>query len=83
MNIELSGSDLTRIMLERGDKQVWCAVSNDSDDNAMSIIKNTNDNFIMYIVAFKESYFFCNQGEAWQYAVPVKKTELTQHELGL
>ena len=83
MNTELSGSDLTRIMLERGDKQVWCAVSNDSDANAIAIIKNTNDNFIIRIVAFKDSHFFCDEGEAWQYAVPVKKTELTQDELGL
>ena len=35
MNGEITGSDLTRALLERGDKQVWCAVDDESDEQAM------------------------------------------------
>lgn len=38
MNDVLLGNDLTCAMLERGDKQVWCAVSNISIEQAMSTI---------------------------------------------
>ena len=39
---KLVGSDLTRAMLERGDQQVWCAVSNESEQDAINTIKNVD-----------------------------------------
>lgn len=36
VNNDLIGSNLTRTMLERGDKQIWCAIDNDSDKQAMT-----------------------------------------------
>ena len=51
MNNRLSGSDLTRAMLERGDEQVWCAVSHKSAEHAMETIINVSSDFIMHIVA--------------------------------
>lgn len=83
MNSKLLGSDLTRAMLERGDKQVWCAVSNESEQDAMNTIKNIDGNFIMHIVTFKDGCFFCKEDSTWLYAVPIKKTLLTQDEVGL
>ena len=77
------GSDLTRAMLERGDKQVWCAVSNESEQDAMNTIKNVDSNFIMHIVVSEDGYFLCKEEGTWTYAVPIKKIPLTQNEVGL
>lgn len=83
MSSELVGSDLTRAILERGNEQVWCAVSNDSEQDAMSTIRNVDDRFITHIVSFEEGCFLCKEGKVWQFAVPVKKIPLTQDEVGL
>lgn len=83
MSPQLTGSDLTRAMLERGDQQVWCAVSNESEQDAINTIKNVDGNFIMHIVAFEDGCFLCKEDSAWSYAVPIKKTLLTQDEVGL
>lgn len=83
MSSELVGSDLTRAILERGDKQVWCAVSNESEQDAMNTIKNIDGNFIMHIVSFEDGYFLCKEEGTWKHAVPIKKTPLTQNEVGL
>ena len=83
MNDELLVSDLTRAMLERGDEQVLCAVSNESEQDAIKTIKNIDGNFIMHIVAFEDGYFLCKEESTWLYAVPIKKTLLTQDEVGL
>ncbi|WP_426138375.1 hypothetical protein [Psychrobacter sp. TWR1-1-1] len=48
MNNELKGSDLTRAMLARGDKKVWCAVCDDSDEQAM--MDHCGNDFTAYIV---------------------------------
>lgn len=83
MSPQLIGSDLTRAMLERGDKQVWCAVSNESEQDAMSTIRNVDGRFIMHVVSFEEGYFLCKEEGTWKYAIPIKKIPLTQDEVGL
>lgn len=81
MNQELTGSDLTRAMLERGDKQIWCAVSDDSDKEAMS--DQVDNDFTARIVSFKDGNFYCSSGTTWAFAVPIKIVTLTQNEAGL
>ncbi|MEC5210673.1 hypothetical protein RCH20_001749 [Psychrobacter sp. PL15] len=83
MSNELTGSNLTRAMLDRGDKQVWCATSNDSDEDAMATINSADYSFLRHIISFDNNCFFCKEGHSWQHAVPVKKIALTQDELGL
>ena len=57
MSNKLVGSSLTREMLERGDEQVWCAVSNDSEAHAMSIIENSDYSSLVYITSFHDDEF--------------------------
>lgn len=83
MLIELQGSRLTQEILERDDGQVWCAVSNVSDDHAMTAIDNGYYELLVSIVSLGDDGFVCDQGNVWQCAVPVKKIELTQDEVGL
>lgn len=83
MSPQLIGSDLTRAMLERGDQQVWCAVSNESEQDAISTIRNVDGRFIMHIVSFEDGCFHCKEDSTWSYAVPIKKILLTQDEVGL
>ena len=82
MDNKLKGSDLTRAMLERGDDKVLCAVNNDSDEHAITNIDNADYSFLKYIVSFNNSHFLCEDGTPWQHAVPVKKVEVTQQEVG-
>ena len=35
MDKELRGSELTRAMLKHGYKRIWCAISDESDEQAM------------------------------------------------
>ncbi len=81
MKKELTGSDLTRAMLERGDTEIWCAVGDDSDDGAMS--DQDNNDFTARIVSFDNESFLCTSGMAWLFAVPIKIVPLTQIEAGL
>lgn len=83
MSNKLVGSSLTREMLERGDEQVWCAVSNDSEAHAMSIIENSDYSSLVYIKSFHDDEFICRAGKSWRFAIPVRKIELTQKEVGL
>ena len=83
MNDELLVSDLTRAMLERGDEQVLCAVSNINPQQAISTIENEDSDFMTNVVAFENDRFLCEEGQVWQFAVPVKKNSLTQDEVGL
>lgn len=83
MSFELVGSDLTRAMLERGDEQVWCAVSNESEQDVINTIKNMDRNFMMHIVSFEDGCFHCKEKSTWKYAVPIKKTLLTQNDVKL
>ena len=82
MDNELRGSDLTRAMLERAEEKVWCAVNNDSDEHAMTNIDNADYSFLKYIISFNNSHFLCKNGTSWKHAVPVKKVEVTQQEVG-
>lgn len=63
------GSDLTRVMLDRGDKQIWCAVDDLSDERAIS--DHIDNDFTARIVAFRDGKFFCTAGMVWLYAVPI------------
>jgi len=83
MNNKLLGNELTRAMLARGDEQVWCAVSNESHEQAMATIRNINGDFIVHILGLEDGCFICKEGGTWRYAVPIKKTPLTQDEVGL
>ncbi|WP_198331392.1 hypothetical protein [Psychrobacter aquimaris] len=83
MSTKLVGSSLTRAMLERGDKQVWCAVSNESEQDAMNTIKNVDGKFIVHIIASEDGCFICKEEGSWKHAVPIKKIPLTQNEVGL
>ena len=79
MNGEITGSDLTRALLERGDKQVWCAVDDESDEQAM--MDHCGNDFTAYIVSFKNGFFYCSCGTTWLFAVPIKISAVTQHEM--
>jgi len=81
VNNKLTGSDLTRAMLDRGDKQIWCAVDDDSDERAIS--DQIDNDFTARIVSFRDGKFFCTAGMTWLYAVPIKISALTQEEVGL
>ncbi|MEN2752504.1 hypothetical protein AAIR29_12770 [Psychrobacter sp. FBL11] len=77
---ELMGSELTRAMLSRGDTQIWCAVSDNSDEEAMS--DQVDNDFTARIVSFDDNGFYCTAGMAWLFAVPIKISPLTQEEAG-
>ena len=44
----LRGSNLTRAMLERGHKKIWCAIDDESDEQAMTA--HDGNDFTAYIV---------------------------------
>lgn len=81
MDNKLTGSDLTRAMLDRGDKKIWCAVDDDSDERAIS--DQIDNDFTARIVSFRDGKFFCTSGMTWLYAVPIKIVPLIQEEAGL
>lgn len=81
MDDKLQGSKLTRAMLERGDKNIWCAIDDESDEQALC--GHANNDFTAHIVSFSDGKFFCSGGMPWLYAVPVKISEITQAEVGL
>ncbi len=76
MSNNLRGSNLARAMLERGDKQIWCAIADDSDEQAMTA-HDSND-FTAHIVSFKDGSFYCTGGMPWSYAVPIEISEIIQ-----
>lgn len=79
MNNGLKGSDLTRAMLARGDKEVWCAVCDESDEHAM--MDHCGNDFTAYIVAYRKGYFYCSAGTPWTYAVPIKISAVMAYEI--
>lgn len=81
MDNKLVGSDLTKAMLQRGDRQIWCAVDDNSDEQAIS--EQTHNDFKAYIVSYEEGKFFCTAGMSWLFAVPIKIAALTSEEVGL
>ncbi len=76
MHRELEGSELTRAMLKCGYKEIWCAISDESDEQAM--VENDGNDFTAYIVAFEDGYFYCTSGMQWLYAVPIKIEEIRE-----
>ncbi|WP_350562191.1 hypothetical protein [Psychrobacter sp. CAL346-MNA-CIBAN-0220] len=80
MNNKLTGSDLTRAMLKRGDQQIWCAVEDSSDEEAMA--DQINNDFTARIVSFTDGSFFCTGGMAWLFAVPIKISAMSLGEAG-
>lgn len=81
MDNKLTGSDLTRAMLKRGDKKIWCAVDDESDERAIS--DQIDNDFTARIVSFRDGKFFCTAGMTWSYAVPIKITPMTSEDVGL
>ncbi|MDE4456066.1 hypothetical protein EPB74_12465 [Psychrobacter sp. DAB_AL62B] len=81
LNNGLTGSRLTRAMLARGDQQVWCAVADYSDEEAMQDL--VNNDFTAFIVSSKENSFFCTGGMEWKFAVPIKIIALTATEVSM
>ncbi len=81
MNNKLTGSDLTRAMLARGDEQVWCAVDDESDD--IAVTDHESNDFTAHIASYQDGKFFSTSGMPWLCAVPVKIVALTQEEVGL
>ena len=68
-------------MLARGDKQVWCAVCDQSDEQAM--VDQCGNDFTAYIVSWNDRCFYCSAGMAWRYAVPIKISAIMQYEVTL
>ncbi|WP_201595188.1 hypothetical protein [Psychrobacter vallis] len=79
MNNELKGSDLTRVMLARGKKKIWCAVCDESDEQAM--MDHYGNDFTAYIMSFQNGYFYCSAGMPWSFAVPIQISAVTEHEM--
>ena len=77
--VELTGSDLCRAMLARGDKYVMCIVS--EHDDAVNI-----DSVIFPKVIYKHyAGFFMATDSNWLYAIPVNNQgePLTATDVGL
>lgn len=81
MSNVLKGSDLTRALLARGDKRIWCAVCDESDERAM--MEHCDNDFTAYIVSFRDGRFYCSAGMPWRYAVPIKISAVMQEELAI
>lgn len=78
---ELTGSHLARAMLDQGNEKVWCAVADNSDEEAIQGL--ANNDFTDVVVSFSESGFYCTSGIEWAFAVPIKITVLTEDEANL
>lgn len=81
ISTELTGSNLTRAMLNRSDQPVWCAVSDDSDEEAIQDL--VNNDFTAFISSFNEYQFYSSSGVHWSFAVPIKVCAITETEAGL
>lgn len=81
VNIQLTGSNLTRAMLSRDRKPVWCAVADYSDEEAIDNMMG-ND-FTALIVSCDEDNFFCSSGMEWSFAVPIKIVAMTESDVDL
>ena len=73
MNRELKGSNLASAMLERGDEKVWCAVSNDSDEHAMTKINNADYICLKHISLLIIIIFFAKTKRHGNMLCPLKK----------
>lgn len=81
MSNKITGSDLTRAMLQNGHKHIWCAVDDSCDEDTMQDL--VDNDFTARIVSFYDGRFYCDAGMAWSSAVPIKISMLTQDEVGL
>ncbi len=73
---ELTGSLLTRTLLERGDTPVWCAVADSCDEEAIQDL--TGNDFTALISSCDEYSFFSTSGIQWLCAVPIKIVLITE-----
>ena len=73
------GSALTRSMLENGRQEIWCAVSDVSDEDAMKDL--VGNDFTACIVDFRDGQFYCTADNGWSHAVPIEVRALTQSEV--
>ena len=74
MDKGLRGSDLARAMLKNSYRNIWGAVDDESDEQAM--LDNDGNDFTAYIVAFKNGYFHSDGGVRWLCAVSIKIEEI-------
>lgn len=74
----LAGSHLTRTMLRRENKPIWCAVSDNSDEEAMQDL--IGNDFTLFIKSYEEGKFYCTGGMQWSFAVPIKVTAVTENQ---
>lgn len=58
-DIILRGSDLARNLLAKGANKIWCAVSDNSDEEAMS--DQSYNDFRAHISKFSNEQFFVHQ----------------------
>lgn len=80
MNTKLVGSALTRAMLMSGKERVWCAISDEIDEQAMMDLDG-ND-FTACIVSYHDGSFYCEAGMSWLCAVPITIVALQQDNTG-
>ena len=80
MDSGMVGSALTRSMLENGHQEIWCAVSDVSDEDAME--DQVGNDFTACIVDFRDGQFYCTADNGWSHAVPIEVRALTQSEVG-
>lgn len=81
MHKAVTGSELTRVMLEYGHQEIWCVVGDSCDQEAMTSL--ANNDFTARIESFEDGMFYCTGGMAWSSAVPIKIRAITQYEVGL
>ena len=77
--VELTGSDLCRAMLERGDKFVMCGVSEDGQEDTML------DGYYAAVESVSNHGRFYGYPHEWLYATPINNQgePLTQSDVGL
>lgn len=78
LSSELTGSDLCRKMLERGDKFILCSVDDRSDNDAINDLE-------IQVIGGTQFLDFVSQVDNWKHAVPINNQgePLTASEAGL
>lgn len=79
LSIELTGSDLCRAMLARGDKWVVCRLADTSDEDAL------NNGRPILVTKFNGDFYHKEADQYWKYAIPINSQgePLTASEVGL
>lgn len=81
----LTGSDLTRAMLKRGDESIPCAISGTADDDDdESALRNFLEcaEYLHIVVDYDGENFITDTDEIYKFAVPVLVKPLTDKEVG-